>query len=404
VANEDPLASRKPPGAATPEGPGTTAVHGRRGVRTGPLTTPIAQTSTFAFASAAEMRRYLEGDEELYLYTRYANPTLRDVESSLAALEGAEDALVLASGMAAMSTALVSLVSGGDEILASASLYGGTLRLLSDVLPRFGVSARFVPLDDLARVDRIAGERSRVLVVESPTNPGLDVVDLEAVASAAHRRGLVVVADNTFASPFLQRPLALGADLVMHSLTKALGGHSDVIGGALAGPRERVGRARDAMKVLGGCLDPHAAFLVGRGLKTLHVRVERQCANALAVARRLEGRPGVRRVLYPGLASHPGHEVARRQMRGFGGMVTLVLEGGLPAAERFYDRLRLIARAASLGSVESVASLPVLTSHYGLGEAKLREAGIDPGMVRLSLGVEDAEDLVADVEQALGEA
>ena len=382
-------------------GPGTRAVHGRRGARTGPLAAPIVQSSTFAFASAAEMRRYLEGDEELFLYTRYANPTVRELEETLAAVEGAPAALALSSGMAAMTTALLSLVGTGDEVLASASLYGGTVRLLTGLLPRFGVSARFVPTAQLERVDRVAGERSRVLVLESPTNPTLDVVDLQAACAAAHARGLVVVADNTFATPHLQQPLALGADLVMHSLTKALAGHSDVIGGALAGSAERIEAARSAMRVLGGCMDPHAAFLVLRGLKTLHLRVERQCENALALARRLEGHPAVRRVLYPGLASHPGHAVARRQMRAFGGMVTLVLEGGLPAAERFYDRLSLVARAASLGGVESLASLPVHTSHHGLPEEKLREAGIDPGMVRLSVGVEDADDLVADVEQAL---
>jgi len=385
-------------------GRGTTAVHGRRGPRPGPLATPIFQTSTFAFASAAEMRRHLEGDLELFLYTRYANPTVRELEEVLLALEGAEAALALSSGMAAMTTAVMSLVRSGDEVLASGALYGGTVRLLSDLLPAFGVTARFVPVGDLPRVDRLAGERSRVLILESPTNPTLEVVDLAAVAAAAHARGLVVIVDNTFATPFLQRPLALGVDLVMHSLTKALAGHSDVIGGALCGPRERIERARGVMKVLGGCMDPHPAFLVLRGLKTLHLRVERQCESALALARHLEGRPGLRRVLYPGLGSHPGHEIARRQMDRFGGMVTLVLEGGLSAAERFYDRLELVARAASLGGVESLASLPVHTSHHGLGEAQLREAGIDPGMVRLSIGVEDAADLIADVEHALAQA
>ena len=383
-------------------GPGTKAVHGRHEARPGPLATPIVQTSTFAFGSAAEMRRHLEGDEELFLYTRYANPTVRELEESLAAVEGAEAALALSSGMAAMTTAVTSLVRAGDEVLASASLYGGTVRLLTDLLPRFGVTARFVGVPDLARVERVAGERSRVLIVESPTNPGLEIVDLAAVCASAHARGLVVIADNTFATPLLQRPLALGADLVMHSLTKALAGHSDVIGGALAGSRARIDAARATMKVLGGCMDPHAAFLVRRGTKTLHLRVERQCANALALARRLEGHEAVRRVLYPGLPSHPGHEIASRQMSAFGGIVTLVLAGGLPAAERFYDRLRLVARAASLGGVESLASLPVHTSHYGLPEDKLREAGIDPGMVRLSLGVEDASDLISDVERALG--
>jgi cystathionine beta-lyase/cystathionine gamma-synthase len=389
-------------GGSSERGPGTTAVHGDRGPRPGPLATPIVQTSTFALSSAAEMHRYLEGDDELFLYTRYANPTVREVEETLRSLEGAEAALVVASGMAAMSSALFSLVGSGDEVLASASLYGGTVRLLRDMLPRFGVSGRFVPMGELERIDAHATDRSRVLVLESPTNPTLEVVDLEAVSAAAHRRGLVVVVDNTFATPVLQRPLDLGADLVMHSLTKALSGHSDVIGGALAGDRARIDRARETMKMLGGCVDPHAAYLVGRGLKTLHLRVERQCVNALSLARRLEGHPRVRRVLYPGLAAHPGHAVATRQMRGcFGGLVTVVLDGGLPAAERFYDRLQLVARAASLGGVESVVSLPVLTSHYGLGEDELREAGIDPGMVRISCGVEDPGDLVRDVQQAL---
>jgi cystathionine beta-lyase/cystathionine gamma-synthase len=376
-------------------------VHGRRDSPRGPLATPIVQTSTFAFESAAEMRRHLEGDEELFLYTRYANPTVRELEEALAAVEGAEAALALSSGMAAMTTAVMSLVRGGDEVLASASLYGGTVRLLTDLLSRFGVGARFLSAADLARVDRVAAESSRVLVVESPTNPTLEIVDLAAVCASAHARGLAVIVDNTFATPFLQRPLALGADLAMHSLTKALAGHSDLVGGALVGSRARIDAARATMKMLGGCLDPHAAFLVLRGMKTLHLRVPRQCENALALAQRLEGHPGVLRVLYPGLPSHPGHDVARRQMSAFGGIVTLVLPGGLPAAERFYDRLRLVARAASLGGVESLASLPVHTSHYHLPADKLREAGIDPGMVRLSLGVEDEADLVADVEQAL---
>ncbi len=389
-------------GSMNNRGPGTKAVHGRRDARPGPLTTPIVQSSTFAFAGSGEMRRYLEGDERLYLYTRYENPTLRELEESLAALEGGEAGLVFASGMAAMTTALFSLVQAGDEVLASASLYGGTTRFVREILPSLGVAGRFVPPADLRRLDALVTPKTRVLVLESPTNPILEVVDIAAVARAARERGLAVVVDNTFATPHLQRPLSLGADLVMHSLTKALSGHSDVIGGALVGSRERIERARSYLKVLGGCMDPHPAFLVLRGLKTLHLRVARQCENALALARHLQGHPKVRQVVYPGLPTHPGHEVARRQMSAFGGLVTIVLEGGLGAAERFYDGLKLVSRAASLGGVESLASLPVQTSHHGFSDEQLRAAGIDRGMVRLSMGVEDAPDLIADVEQALG--
>jgi len=367
----------------------------------GPLAAPIVQTSTFVFGSAADMRRYLEGDGELFLYTRYANPTIQALEHALASLEGGEAAVAMASGMAALSTALLSLAEPGDEILASASLYGGTTRLIRDVLTRLGFNYRLVKLGGRTRLDAIATPRSRVLLIESPTNPSLEVLDIAALAGAAHRRGMVVLVDNTFATPVLQRPLELGADLVMHSLTKALSGHSDLVAGALVGPAPRVEKARDLMKVLGGCLDPHAAFLALRGLKTVHLRVKRQCENALALARRLDGHPKLARVLYPGLHSHPGHSIAARQMSGFGGMVSLVLRGGLPAAERFYDRLKLVARAASLGGVESLVSLPVHTSHHGLSPRELRAAGVDPGTARLSLGVEDASDIIADVVQAL---
>ncbi len=382
-------------------GPGTRAVHGGNGPRRGPLAPPIVQTSTFAFASTAELRRYLDGDPALYAYTRHANPTLDELERALADLEGAEAGLSFASGMAAISSAVMSIVRAGDEVLASAALYGGTLKLLTGLLPRLSVSARLLAPAELPRVDELAAAKSRLLVLESPTNPTLEIVDMGAVCRAAHARGLVVLVDNTFASPILQRPLALGADLVMHSLTKVIAGHSDVMGGALAGPRARIDAARETLRVLGGCLDPHAAFLALRGLRTLHLRVERQCRTALFLARRLEGHPALRRVIYPGLESHPGHAVARRQMAAFGGMLTLELSGGLAAAERFYDRLQLVARAASLGGVESLASLPVHSSHHGLDAEELRAAGVAAGMVRLSIGVEDEADLAADLEQAL---
>jgi cystathionine beta-lyase/cystathionine gamma-synthase len=382
-------------------GIGTRAVHGAKDPRPGPLTTPIVQSSTFVFGSSADMRRYLEGDEELYLYTRYANPTLRELEQTLAALEEGEDALVLASGMAAATTGLLSLVKAGDEVLASASLYGGTTRLVREILPSLGISSRIVAPAELKQLGSLAGPRTRAVVVESPTNPSLDVVDLAAVSAAAHDHGVAVMVDNTFATPVLQRPICLGADLVMHSLTKALSGHSDIIGGALVGSRERIEKARSLMKVLGGCLDPHSAFLALRGLKTLHLRVHRQGENALALALHLESHAQVARVLYPGLRSHPGHEVARLQMSGFGGILAFVLHGGLPAAERFYDGLHLMARAASLGGVETLVSLPVHTSHHGYTDEQLRAAGVDPGTVRVALGVEDAADLIEDADRAL---
>jgi cystathionine beta-lyase/cystathionine gamma-synthase len=382
-------------------GIGTRAVHGARPARRGPLTTPIVQSATFAFESSAEMRRYLEGDEDLYLYTRYENPTLRELESHLASLEEAEAAVVFASGMAAATTAVLSTVRAGDEVLASASLYGGTTRLVREVLPSLGISSRLVAPADLPNIAKVAGERSRLLMLESPTNPAVEVLDLRTIAAAAHDRGLAVMVDNTFATPILQRPICLGADIVMHSLTKALGGHSDIIGGALVGPLERMEKARSLLKVIGGCMDPHPAFLALRGLKTLHLRVHRQCENALALALHLQEHPKVARVLYPGLSSHPGHEVARLQMSGFGGILSFVLKDGLAAAERFYDGLQLMARAASLGGVETLVSLPVHTSHHGFTDEQLRAAGIDPGMVRVSLGVEDAADLLADADGAL---
>jgi cystathionine gamma-lyase len=348
------------------------------------------------------MHRYLEGGEGLYLYTRYENPTLQALQSALAELEGGEAALVFASGMAAITTAILSCVEPGDEVIASSALYGGTTKFVRDVLPRWGMSGRFLAPSELPEVGRRAGPKAKVVVLESPTNPILEIVDIAKVVAAAHDRGLAVIVDNTFATPMLQRPLELGADVVMHSLTKALAGHSDLVGGALVGSRARIGRALALLKVLGGCMDPHPAALVLRGLKTVHLRVERMCANAAALADRLAGHPKLSRVIYPGRVDHPGHETARRQMSGaYGGLVTIVLKGGLPAAEAFYDRLRLVARAVSLGGVESLASLPLHTSHHGFTPEQLQAAGIDTGMVRISLGVEDAADLVEDVEQAL---
>jgi cystathionine beta-lyase/cystathionine gamma-synthase len=365
------------------------------------LTTPIYETTTFAFDSAQEVEAYNRGESAKFLYTRYGNPTVAAVEQKLARLEGAETAMVLSSGQAATSTALLGLLSAGDEIVCSAAIYGGTLHLLADLLSKFGLRARFVPVDELRDPARVIGDATRLLWFETPINPTLRCVDIQAVAEACRARGVLSVIDNTFASPVNQQPLALGVDIVMHSATKYLNGHSDVTAGVLMGRTAQLAPVDKARRMLGTILDPFAAYALGRGLKTLTVRVERQNANAEAVARWLAASGKIERVYYPGLPDHPDHEIARRQMHGFGGMVCVDVGGGYERAARFFDRLKVFNRAASLGGVESLCSLPVLTSQWGHTEDELRAAGVTHSMARLSVGLEDPDDLIADLDQAL---
>ena len=367
-----------------------------------PLTTPIYETATFVFESADEVRDYNQGRSRKFLYSRYENPTVMAVERKIAALEGTDAALVFSSGQAATTTALLTLLSGGDEVVCSGAVYGGTLHLLSDLLPKFGIVARFVSLEEFRKPENVLSDGTRLVWFESPINPTLRCVDVAAVARACRARGVMSAIDNTFASPINQQPIALGVDLVMHSATKYLNGHSDVTAGALAGPQALIDRMLKTRKLLGTILDPYAAYALGRGLKTLAVRVERQNASALTLARHLAGDKRVARVYYPGLEQHPDHEIAKRQMRGFGGMVCLDLGGGYDRAARFFDRLQVFKRAASLGGVESLCSLPVLTSQWGHSEEELARAGVTHSMARLSVGLEDPEDLIADVDQALG--
>jgi len=366
-----------------------------------PLTTPIYATSTFVFDSAAALEAYTEGRSGAFLYSRYANPTVQAVEARLAVLEGAEAALVTSSGMAATATALFGLLSPGDELVCASAIYGGTMHLVVTHLTRFGVRARFASLDDLARPDELVRPETRLVWLESPVNPTMRCVDIRRITEVCRARGVMTAVDNTFATPINQQPLTLGVDLVMHSATKYLNGHSDVTAGALAGSSDLIERLREARKMFGGVLEPASAYALGRGMKTLPVRMARHNASALAVARWLEGDRRVRAVAYPGLPSHPDHEVARRQMQGFGGMLCLDLPGGYEAACRAYDRLSVIQRAASLGSVESLCSLPVLTSHHGFSDDQLAAAGVSRGMMRLSIGLEHPDDLVADLDQAL---
>ena len=379
----------------------TTLIHRGERQADGALTTPIYETTTFVFDSAAAVQRYNEGKSSQFLYSRYENPTIVATEEKLAAADGAEAALAFSSGMAATTNALLTLLKAGDEIVCSAAIYGGTFHLLADFLPKFDIRPRFVSLDDLREPARVIGERTRILWFESPINPTLRCVDIRAVAEACRARGVVSVIDNTFASPINQRPLALGIDLSMQSATKYLNGHSDVTGGVLSGRRELVHQLAMARRKLGGVMDPQAAYALGRGLKTLPLRVARHNANAMAVATALEGHPGVKRVYYPGLESHPDHAVAKRQMSGFGGVVCVDVRGGQDAAFRAFDRLQVVKRAASLGGAESLCSLPILTSQWGHTDAQLEAAGVTKGMMRFSIGLEDAEDLIADLRNAL---
>jgi len=383
----------------------TEMIHGTEGVsrEAEPLTLPIYETTTFVFESAEQVKAYNAGRSQRFLYTRYGNPTVAAVEQTIAGLEGAEGALLFSSGMAATATALLALLQSGDEVICSSAIYGGTLHLLADLFPRYGIKPRFASIEDLARPEALLGPSTRVVWFESPINPTLRCVDVAPIAAACRARRVISIIDNTFASPMNQQPIPLGVDLVMHSVTKYLNGHSDVTAGAIAGSRPLLQQLEQARRLLGTILDPHAAYAIGRGLKTLAVRMERHNSNALAVARWLEKDSRVARVYYPGLPSHPDHALAARQMRGFGGMLCVDVGGGQERAERFFDRLKVIKRAASLGGVESLCSLPVLTSQWGHSDAQLAEAGVTRSMVRLSIGLEDPQDLIEDLDQALGQ-
>ena len=361
----------------------------------------ISRTSMFTFSSTEEMKLWAEGKSSAYIYTRYGNPTLAVVQAKIATLEGAEAAVVTASGMAAISSALLSVLRVGDELISTAQLYGGSYRLMRDVFPNMGITVHHVETD-LGGIERLVTPLTKALYIETPTNPTVRLVDLHKAVDFAKKHKLVSIIDNTFATPVLQRPIALGYDIVVHSATKALGGHSDLLAGVAAGSKQWMERIQQMVIYLGGSMDPEVAFLLNRGIKTLGLRVRQQCDNALAVAQFLEKHPKVARVHYPGLPSHPDHALAKKQMSGFGSMLAFDLKDGLAAARRFCDRVQVFLLAASLGGVESLVVLPIYTSHYRMSEQELARVGVTPGTVRVSIGVEDAEDLIADLEQALG--
>jgi cystathionine gamma-synthase len=385
------------------KGDSTRAVHGgEREQRTSDsLTTPIHQTSTFTFADSEEVRAYQEGRKHRDEYGRYGNPTWRAVEGKLCALEGAEQAVLFASGMCAATTTFLTLLPKGGHLVVTSDCYRRTRQFIREFLSKLDVETTVIEPADPKKLADALQDRTALFFTESPTNPYLRVIDVREAVRVCHARGVRVVIDSTFATPVNHRPLEDGADLVLHSATKYLGGHNDLLAGTVAGSAELVGRIRQALGILGGVLDPHAAYLLLRGMKTLELRMERHNQTGLEVARWLEAHPKIRRVWYPGLPSHPDHEVASRQMRGFGGVVTFEVDADFERTAAFTDRCRIPYLAPSLGGVESLIEMPALMSYWDLPRDERLALGIGDSLVRYSCGVEDAADLIADLEQAL---
>ena len=386
----------------------TLAVHAGDGIDpvTGALDGPLVHSSAFAFETAADAAAQFAGEREGFIYGRWRNPTTEAFEAKVAKLEGADAAVATASGMAAIFGALAAHLEAGGHVLAPRGIYAETAKLLRTHFERFGVRFDFVDMTDLAAVEAALGADTRVVWCETPANPTLAVYDIAALAERARSVGAALVVDSTFATPYHQHPLELGADLVVHSATKGIGGHGDALGGVAVGSREKVDAVRSvAVRAAGGVLAPHNAWMLSRGLRTLGLRMERSSANAQELAQRLEADERIARVFYPGLASHPQHSVAARQMkRGFGALVAFELVGGLPADRRAYDAFEVLTRAVSLGDLRTLVSHPASTTHFSMPAAQRAAAGISDGLFRMSVGVEDVEDLWEDLDRAMGAA
>jgi methionine-gamma-lyase len=368
----------------------------------GSAVTPIYQTSTFGFESAQDGADRFAGKASGYIYTRIGNPTIAALEDCVAGLEEAVGAVATSSGMSAIATAYLALLRQGNHVVSTASVYGPTRILMEKHLSRFGLAATYVDTSNLREVRDALRPETAMIYIETPSNPLMQVTDLRAVADLAHERGCLLVVDSTFASPYLQRPLALGADVVLHSVTKFINGHADVVGGILAARDGEIHRRlRDMMVTMGCNMDPHQAYLVHRGLKTLAVRIGRAQESALEIARWLESRPEVAWVRYIGLESHPQHAVAKRQMSGFGSMISFELKGGMEAGRKLMDRVTLAMLAVSLGGVETLIEHPASMTHAGVSKEERQAAGITDGLVRYSVGIEDAADLIEDLRRAL---
>ena len=390
-------------------GLGTKAIHAGnvKDTQYGALTTPIYQTSTFVFDSCEQGGRRFAGQEGGYIYTRLGNPTVSVLENKVAALECGEACVAAASGMGAISSALWTIAGAGKHIVADGTLYGCTFALLNHGMSRYGVEVSFVDTSDLAAVKAALKENTCAVYLETPANPNLKIADIAAVAEIAHayNPAIKVVCDNTFASPALQNPLTLGADVVVHSATKYLNGHGDVIAGFVVGKADFIGEVRmfGLKDMTGAVMDPFAAYLILRGLQTLEIRMERPCANAKAIAEFLDQHPAVEKVYYPGLKNHVGHDIAARQMKDFGGMLSFEVKGGRAAGTKLVNALHLITVAVSLGDAETLIEHPASMTHSTYTEEELAASGIPGGLIRLSAGLENAEDIIADLEQALAQ-
>ena len=368
----------------------------------GSAVTPIYQTSTFRFDSAQDGADRFAGRSDGFIYTRLGNPTIRALENCVAEIEEGAGAVATSSGMAAVSTAYLALLGSGDHIVSTASVYGPSRTLMEKHLSRFGVSASYVDTSDLDLVKSALAPETKMIYVETPSNPLMQITDLKAIAALAHERGAMLVVDSTFASPFLQKPIALGADVVLHSVTKFINGHADVVGGVLIAREDALLRRLREMMILIGCnMDPHQAYLVHRGIKTLSLRIERAQTSALEIARWLEQRDDVRWVRYPGLPSHPQHALAQEQMSGPGAVISFELVGGSAAGAALMNRVKVALLAVSLGGIETLIEHPASMTHAGVPQSERAAAGITDGLVRYSVGIEDVRDLIEDLRQAL---
>ena len=368
---------------------------------TGAITPPIYQTSTFAFRDADHGARVFSGEEEGYIYTRLGNPTIDLLAGKIALLESTEAGMIFASGLSAIFNVVATTAKTGEHIVSDNTIYGGTFALFKNVLPRFGIETTFIDASNISEVTAALRENTKLIFIETPANPTLKIIDIAQCAKIACDKNIPLCVDNTFATPYLQRPIEQGADIVLHSLTKYFGGHGDIIGGAVAGKKEFIKELWEIGKEIGGSNSPFNAWLVLRGLKTLAVRMEKHCDNAMEIAEYLSKHNKVEKIYYPGLPTHPGHDLAKKQMSKFGGMIGFDVKGGKEAGKIVMNSVKLCILAVSLGDVDTLIEHPASMTHFTYSDEELLKCGIKPGYIRISVGLENAADLIADLEQAL---